>query len=72
MAGAICVFSGLEAEVEADGDQVGDVVGYEVRGDSFRGKYGVHDSQGVELFLLVGIVLPHEVPFEPGVCLRVG
>ena len=46
VAGAIRVFKGLEAEVEDNCDQVGDVVGYEVGGSGCCGDDGVNDSQG--------------------------
>ena len=44
MAGALRVFAGPEVEVEADGDQIGDVVGSGVRGGSCLGDNGVHNS----------------------------
>ena len=49
--GAICVITGPEAEVEANGDQVDNVVGSGVGGASCHGDYGVHNSQGGGLFL---------------------
>ena len=42
--GALRVFAGPEVEVEADGDQIGDVVGSDVRGGSCLGDNGVHNS----------------------------
>ena len=79
MAGSLRVFERPEAEVEANGDRVDDVVGSGVVGDSCRCDNGVHDSQGGGLFSSdrgvlepVGIELPREAPVEPGVCLRVG
>ena len=79
MAGALCVFAGQEAEVEANGDQVGNVVGSGVVGGSCRGDNGVHNSQGGGFFLSdvgvfepVGLELTHEALVKPGVCLRVG
>ena len=79
VAGALCVFAGPETKVEANGDQVGNVVGSGVVGGSCRGDDGVYDSQGGGLFLLeggifepVGLELPREAFVEPGVCLRVG
>ena len=46
VAGGLYVFTGLGEEVEANGDQVGGVVGYGVRGYGCRGNDGVHNSQG--------------------------
>ena len=73
---ALRVFTGPEAEVEADGDQVGHVVNSGVRGGSCLGDDGVHDSQGGGLFSLdggifepVGLELLREALVEPGVCL---
>ena len=54
VASALRVFKGPEAEVEANGDQVGDVVGSGVGGGSCLSKDGVPDSQGGCLFLLDG------------------
>ena len=79
VAGALRVFVGLEAEVEANGDQVVDVVGSGVGGGSCRGNDGVHDSQGGGLFLsdrgvfkTIGLELLREALVKPGVCLGVG
>ena len=76
VAGALRVFTGPEAEVEANGDQVGNVVGYAVGGGSCLGDDGVHHSQGDGLFLLdrgifepICLELPCEALVEPGVCL---
>ena len=55
--GALCVFAGPEAEVEANGDQASNVVGSRFRGASCRGEYGVHDYQGSGLFSLDGGIL---------------
>ena len=44
VAGALSVFTGPEAEVEASGDQVGDVVGSSDGGGSCLGDDGVQDS----------------------------
>ena len=78
MAGALHLFVGPEAEVESNGDQVGDVVGSGVRGDDCDGNDGVNDSQGDELFFSDGGILEHiileltcEALIKPGVCLRV-
>ena len=76
--GALRVFAGLQAEVEANGDQVGDVVGSGVGGCSCLGDNGVNDSKGGGLFLsdkgifeAVGPELLCEAIVEPGVCLGV-
>ena len=78
MAGALRIFSGPEAEVEANGEQVGDVVGYGVGGGSCLVDDGVHDSQGGGrvlsdggIFEPVGLELPREALVKPGVCLGV-
>ena len=52
VASALRVFAGPEAEVEANCDQVDDVVGSGVRGAGCRGDNGVNDSQGGRLFLV--------------------
>ena len=77
--GALRVFTGPEAEVEANSDQVVNVVGSGVGGGSFHGDDGVHDSQGGGIFSSdggfldpVGLELPCEALVEPGVCLGVG
>ena len=77
--GTLFVFAGPEAEVEANGDQVGDMVGSGVRGGSCCGNDGVHDYQGCGFFSSgggilkpVGLELLCEALVEPGVCLRVG
>ena len=44
VAGALCVFTGPEEELEANGDQVGNVTGSSVGGGSCSGNDGVHDS----------------------------
>ena len=74
MAGALRVFVGPEAELEASGDQVSDVVGSGVGGGSCLSNYGGHDSQGGGLFLLdggifdpIGLELSCEALVEPGV-----
>ena len=46
MAGALSVFAGPEAGVEANGNKVGDVVGSGVGGGSCLDDDGVHDYQG--------------------------
>ena len=73
VAGALLVFAGPEAEVKANGDQVGDMVGSWVGGGSFRGNYRVHDIQGGGLFSADGgifepvvIELPREALVQPG------
>ena len=77
--GALCIFAGPEAEIEANGEQVGDMVVFGVGGASCRGDDGVQNSQGGGLFpsdgvILkpVGLELSREALVEPGVCLRVG
>ena len=50
VAGALCVFSGSQAEVEANGDQVGDMVGSGVRGGSCLENDGLDDPKGGCLF----------------------
>ena len=54
VAGALCVLAGTEAEIEANGDHVNDVVGSGVGGGSCLSNDGVHDSQGGDLFLSDG------------------
>ena len=78
VAGALCVFAGLHAEVEANGDQVGDVAGSGVGGGSCLGDDGLDDPEGGCLFSsdwgifeAVGLKFPCEVLFEPSVCLGV-
>ena len=79
VAGALRIFAVPEAEVESNGNQVGDVVGSWVRGDSRCGNDGVHDPQGVGLLSFNGGFLETEdlqflceVRVDPGVCLRFG
>ena len=57
MAGALHVFAGPEAEIESNGDQVGNVVGSGVRGASWCSDNGVHDSQGGGLLSLDGEII---------------
>ena len=45
VAGVLCVFSGPEAELEANYDLVGDVVGSGVGGAGCRGDNGLNNSQ---------------------------
>ena len=78
MAGALHVFTESQVEVEANGDQVGYVVGAGVGGGSCLGNNGLHDSQGGGLFLLdwgifeaVRLKLPCEVLVKPSECLGV-
>ena len=68
------VFAGPEAEVEAQLDQVGDVVGLGVRSLGSCGHNGVNDSQEDGFFPLdwgvldpVGFELPGEALVETGV-----
>ena len=74
VAGALRVFAGTQAEVEADGDQIGDVVGSDVRGGSCLNGDGLHNSQGNGLFSSDGggLELPREALVESVVCLGVG
>ena len=79
MAGALRVFAGPEAEVEANSYQVGDVVVSGVGGGSCIGDDGVPDSQGGGLFLSdggifvpVGLELLCEALVDSGVCFGVG
>ena len=78
MASALPVFTGPEAEVEANGDQVGDVVVYGVGGVICLGKYGLHDYQGGGFLSSdrgvlnpICLELPCEALVDPGVCLGV-
>ena len=57
VAGALRVFAGLDAEVEANGDQVGDVVGSGGGGGICLSNNEVHNSQGGGLFSLDGGIL---------------
>ena len=78
MPNALCVFAGPEAEIEANDEHVGDVVGSGARGVSCCGDDGVHNSQGGGLLLLdggiepVGLELLHDALVELGMRLRVG
>ena len=45
VASTLCLFVGSQAEVEANGHQVSDVVGYGVGRGSCLGDDGVHDSK---------------------------
>ena len=72
VAGALCVFAGSQVEVEANGDQVGNVVGSEVGIGSCRGDDRVHNSQrgGIYsldggVFELVGLELLREALVQP-------
>ena len=78
VAGAICVFAGPKAEVEANCGQVGDVVGSGVRGSGYRDNDGVNDSQrGGLLSSYGGILEPVDIELlcgalvNPGMRLRV-
>ena len=79
MAGALRVFTGSEAEVEYNGDQVGDMVGSGVRGGSCLGEDGLENPEGDCLFSsdrgifeAVGLELPCEALVESSVRLGVG
>ena len=65
MAGALHIFTGSEAEVEANGDQARNMVGSGVRGGSCLCNDGLDDPKGDCLFLsdrgifkAVGLDLP--------------
>ena len=75
VAGALCVFTGPKAEVEANGDQVGNMVGSGVGGGICLGDDGLDDPEGDCLFSsdrgifeAVGLKLPGEALVEPSVC----
>ena len=75
MAVVLRVFSGSQAEVEANCDQFGNVVGSEVSGGSCLGDNGVHGSQEGGLFSsdrgifeALGLELTCEALVNPGVC----
>ena len=79
VAGALRVFTGSEAEVEANGDQVGNMVGSGVGGVSCLGNDGLDDPKGGCLFSsdrgifeAVGLELPCEALVDPSVRLGVG
>ena len=79
VAGVLNVFTRPEAEVEANGDQVVDVVGSGVVGAGCSSADGVNYSQGDGFFSLdggildpIGLEFPCEALVDPGVCLRVG
>ena len=57
VASAFRVFTGPEAEVEANFDQVGDVAGSGVRGSGCCGNDEVNNSQGSCLFSSDGGIL---------------
>ena len=74
MAGALRIFAGPEAEVEANGDQVGNVVGSWARSPGFYGDNGVNNSHGDGLLSLeggilepVGLEFPRKALVKPGV-----
>ena len=78
MAGALRVFTGSEAEVEANGDQVGNVVVSGVGGGIFLCDNGLDDSKDGCLFLsywvifeAVDLKLPCEALVKPSVRLGV-
>ena len=71
---ALGVFEGPEVEVEAQFDQVSNVVGLMIRGGGCHGYNGVNDSQGDGLFLIdwwilnpVGFELTGEALVDTGV-----
>ena len=79
MAIELCVFAEPEAEVEANCDQVDNVVDSGIEGGGFCSDDEVNDYQGGRLFLMdgeilepVGLKLPHESLVKPGVHLRIG
>ena len=79
VAGALRVFTGPEAEVEANGDQVGNMVGSGGGGGSCLGDDGLGDLEGDCLFSsdrgifeAVGLELPCEVLVGPSARLGVG
>ena len=79
VAGALRVFTGPEAEVEANGDQVGNMVGSGVGGGSCVGDDGLDDpewdclfSSDRGIFEAVGLELPCEALVESSVRLGVG
>ena len=74
VAGALRVLAGPEAEVEANCNQVNDVVGFGFTGAGCRGDNIVNDSQGGGIFSSdggilepVGLEFPREALVEPGV-----
>ena len=78
VAGALHVFTGSEVEVDANGDQVGNMVGSGVGGGSCLDDNGLDDPEGDCLFLLdrrifetVGLGLPCEALVKPNVRLGV-
>ena len=79
VASALRLFTGPEAELEANGDQVSNLVGSGFRGGSCRSNDGVHNFQVDGLFSSdrgifepVGLEFLREVLVKTGVCLRVG
>ena len=77
--GVLNVFTRPEAEVEANGDQVVDVVGSGVVGAGCSSADGVNYSQGDGFFSLdggildpIGLEFTCEALVDTGVCLRVG
>ena len=74
VATALRVFAGSQAEVETNGDQVGDVVVSGFRGGSCLCDNGLDDPKAGCLFLSdrgifegLGLELPHDALVEPGV-----
>ena len=79
MAGVLGVFIRSEAELEAQGYQVGDLTGFGVRGEGCCGDDGVDDAEwdGHVLFdqrflLAVGFELPGEMSVQSCVGLGIG
>ena len=79
VAGALGVFVRSEAEVEAQGDQVGDLTVFGVGGEGCYGNDGVDDAEWDSLFSFdqrvlqaVDFELPGETSVQSGVSLGVG
>ena len=63
---ALGVFTLLDAEVEAQGDQVSDLRGLGIGGEGFYGDDGVNDTKWVGLFLFDWRSLQDVCPFQCG------
>ena len=79
VASALGVFALSEAEVEAQGDQIGDLTGFGIGGEGCCGDDGVDDADRDGLFSFdqrvlqaVGFKLPGETSVQSGVGLGVG